>query len=128
MPSMKQNSTIAFYTVGDTAPPLIRHLEDDNDVRMDLTGATVRIDVAHLRMDYYYAPAKRIIEEALCAVDPDQVTNRGMVTYWFKTGELAIPGSFQYSYHVYWGDGTSQHVSSRKFEPLVVRPRAGGFS
>jgi len=121
MPAQTAHVGQAFYQEFDTAPNLRRQLLDGDGVPIDLTGATVFIDIAHTSYDYYYSPMRRIVEDSSCIVE---VGTDGWVQ-WEPSG-LTPPGNFRYRFKIVYGGGEIQHIPSNTTESLTVTTRVGG--
>ena len=74
MPAQQTAGKTVFYAEGDTAPDLSVILEDGDGNPVDLTGATVVINIAHSRWSFYYSPSEKIVTNGACDVDPDQTS------------------------------------------------------
>jgi hypothetical protein len=126
MPAQQQAARTVYYGVLDEAPDLEAILEDE-DGPMDLTGATVTINIAYASHSYYYNPWKRIVTNGACVVDPDQVTNKGKVTWTPQPGDLTPAGQFGYTFRIVWGGSNRpQTVPPNTYYPLTIKTQVGG--
>lgn len=71
-------------TQGDTRPPLLAVLGDANGP-VSLTGATVTVRAVAL------IGGAVILNGVACTIDPDQVGNRGLVSYSWLAGQTNVP-------------------------------------
>ena len=116
MPSQTSAAPTVYYVEFDTAPPLRACLKDGQGDPIDLTGAEVTITVAFTmpRQDYYTSPRDQIVVRSPVTVDPDQVANKGYVSWTpGAQGEddaLTPPGDFLYNFEVTYQDGTKQTI------------------
>lgn len=117
---------VVYYAEGDTAPPLRVRLVDGNNDPIDLTGASVTINIGYARWSYYYAPTDLIVTDSLCVVDPDQINNRGWVTWTPGVGDLTPPGSFKYAFTITYADGGVQTVPANTYQPMHILTRVPG--
>jgi len=128
MPSQVVGATskTAWYVEGDTAPALRRQLLDGLEEPINLSDADkVEISIAwrNPHGSYYTSPTNRIVSEALCIVESGE---DGWVRWNPEEGDLTPPGTFNYTFEVFWTDGSHQTVSSVTYEPLVIRSKVGG--
>lgn len=126
MPAQNTAGETVYYVENDTAPDLAVILEDGDGNAVDLTGATVTISIAYARYSYYYSPYIRIVNESSCTVDPDQVTNKGRISWTPGVGELTPPGQFAYTFQVTWFDGTKQTFPPNTYLPMIIKTPVGG--
>jgi len=126
MPAQVHASTVAYYTVGDTAPNLERQMLDGNGDPIDLTGCTVTITIAHARYDYYYSPSTRIVDRGSCLVDPDQTNNTGWVSWTPPTDILDPAGNYYFNFEITYADSTRQTIPPNTYLLMVIKPRPGG--
>ena len=126
MPAQTPTVGRAYYQEGDTAPNLRRQLLDGSGTPIDLTGATVTIDIAHSSYDYYYSPMRRIVEDASCIVETQTGATIGYVQYQPSPGDLSPPGNYGFRFKVTYGDGSIQHIPPHTYEPLIITTRVGG--
>jgi len=90
---------------------------------LDLTGASVTIDIAHTSYDYYYSPMRRIVEDGACIVEGG---TEGWVQWEPGVGELSPPGNYRYRFTITYGGGTQQTVPANTSEALTITTRVGG--
>ena len=128
MPAQTTNQQVPIYGWGDTAPPLYGTLQDGDGNPIDLTGATVTITIAYqtLGTSFYYSPSQILIDGASATVDPDQVTNTGLVYWAPQAGDLEIAGNFRYRWTVTYADSSVQSFPSNTYLPLIVTSPTGG--
>jgi len=116
-------SDVAYYNQNDTFPPLERTLLNGDGSAMDLSSATgATITIGHASYDHHYSPYAKIVDAAACAITD---AANGVVTWTPQPGDLALAGTFHYSYQVTFPGG-SQTVPAHKYEVLQVRARPGG--
>jgi hypothetical protein len=129
MPSQLAGPTTPEWTVGDTAPPLVACLSDGDGNPIDLSGATVTINIAFGSWSYYYAPQRRLVSGGACVVDPDQSEggNRGFVSWSPLITDLIIAGDFRYTFHLVHAGGGVQTVAPNAANAIVIRPPVGGM-
>ncbi len=128
MPTQTIGADTPEWAVGDTAPPLRVLLKDGAGEPLDgLDGATVVVNVAHSSYDYYYAPQNRIIDGSACVVDPDQVGNKGYITWTPSSDDLFLAGTFRFTFEVTFGDGSRQTIAPNATNTLIVRAPVGGM-
>lgn len=126
MPAQTDAAKVVFYVENDTAPPLEVTVCDSDGNPISLTGATVKLYIAHQSYDYYYSPKGRIVDGAVMTNDPDQVTNKGKASWSPPEGVMSPAGSYQYRIEVTYGDGTHQMIPPNTTMPLVIRATVGG--
>lgn len=127
MPTQSDSPNVQFYVEGDTAPSLRAQIVDADGVGISLVNASaVTINIAPSRWDYYLSPIDRIVTDAACVIDPDQVTNRGYLDWFPSPGDLTPPGEYQYRFKVTWSDGTVQRFPQNETLKLVIRAEVGG--
>lgn len=136
MPVQTAEAEVVYYNENDRLPILEAFLDDgtldaNGDPNyIDLSSATaVRIRIAYARYSHYYSPAGTIVDgitEGLCTIDPDQVTNRGRITWAPGAGDLSPAGNFQYVFRIDWGGGSIQTVPPDTYLPMVIRSNVGG--
>lgn len=126
MPAQTAGSSVVYYSEGDTAPDLPAILTDGAGEPIDLTDAGVTISIAYGRYSYYYSPTKRIVNESLCVVDPDQVNNKGLVRWTPGAGDLSPPGSMQYYFQIIYPSGGRQTIPANTYLPMIIRTPVGG--
>jgi len=134
MPAQTSGSPTVYYVEFDTAPPLRACLKDGNDEPIDLTGAGVTITVAFTmpRQTYYTSPRKQIVVRSPCDVDPDQVNNKGFIS-WTPGAQgdddaLTPPGDFLYNFEVTYQDGTRQTIPPISYQTMHIQTPVGGRS
>lgn len=132
MPSQSLQSETVYYEVNDTAPDLEACLKDRDKNPVDLTGATVTINIAFVmpHSTYWRSPRDQIVTEGPCVVDPDQSEDgrRGWVTWTPEEGDLNPPGQFLYRFRVRWPDGRKQTFPAREYETLIITSPPGGVA
>ena len=130
MPTQTPTNVSTFYAELDTAPPLRVCLRDGQGDPIDLSGATVVINVAYARWSHYYSPFRRIIDQQLCDVDPDQDNNKGFISFTPGTDEgvnaMTPAGSFHMTFEVTYQDGGVQTIPADTYLPLIIRSTVGG--
>jgi hypothetical protein len=126
MPAQQTAGKTVYYSENDTAPDLAVILEDGDGEAVDLTGATVVINIAYQRWSYYYSPYAKIVTASACVVDPDQVLNKGRITWTPGTGELSPAGQYAYTFLVTWFDGTKQTFPPNTYLPMIIKSNVGG--
>ncbi len=130
MPTQTASNVSTYYAELDTAPPLRVCLKDGDGDPIDLTGATVVINVAYARWSHYYSPFRRIIDQQPCAVDADQVNNKGFIAFTPGTTEgvdaMTPAGSFHMTFEVTYQDGGVQTIPPDTYLPLIIRATVGG--
>jgi len=126
MPSQSIAASAVYYEALDTAPDLSVCIQDANGP-INLTGATVTIDIAYGRYNYYYSPTKKIVADGACVVDADQVTNKGVVHWTPQTGDLQPPGVMHYRFKVEYPSGGIAHYPPNTKLPLIIRTPIGGW-
>jgi hypothetical protein len=134
MPSQTSAAPTVYYVEFDTAPPLRACLKDGENQPIDLTGATVTITVAFTmpRQDYYTSPRDQIVVRSPVTVDPDQVANKGYVS-WTPGAQgdddaLTPPGDFLYNFEVIYQDGTKQTIPPISYQTMHIQTPVGGRS
>lgn len=134
MPSQTSAAPTVYYVEFDTAPPLRACLKDGQGEPIDLTGATVTITVAFTmpRQDYYTSPRDQIVVRSPVTVDPDQVANKGYVS-WTPGAQgdddaLTPPGDFLYNFEVIYQDGTKQTIPPISYQTMHIQTPVGGRS
>lgn len=141
MPAQTQGATArtVFYIDKDTAPAMVTDLVDEETQEpIDLTdpATTVVVNIAWSAPhgSYYTSPRDRIVDQAPCVIDPDQVTFPGRVRFFpGKTkdfDQLSPPGQYWYQHEVdFLGDTERvQTVPANTYQPLVIRAKVGGLS
>ena len=128
MPAQTAAALVQYYAQGDTAPDLVSRLLDGAKKPIDLTGATVVINIAYQRFSFYYSPTTRIVDGGVCVVDPDQTEdgNRGFVSWTPQPGDLNPAGVFLYTFEVTYPNGTRQTVAPNTYEALIIKTPVGG--
>jgi len=120
------NAKATYYSELNTAPPLEVCLKDGDGQPVDLTGATVVINIAYARYSHYYSPFRRIVNNGPCVVDPDQVLKTGFVKWTPQEGDLSPAGSFHYTFDVTFLDSSIQTFPPNTYLPMVIRTTVGG--
>ena len=132
MPTQTATAESTYYSELDTAPPILACLKDKFQNPIDLTGATVVLNVAYARWSHYYSPFRRIIDQQPCVVDPDQTEDgkRGVVRYFPGTESgvdaMTPAGSFHMTFEVTYADGGVQTIPPDTYLPLIIRSTVGG--
>jgi hypothetical protein len=129
MPQQSGTPTTPEWAVGNTAPNLRNCLVDGDGIPIDLTGATVVINIAFASWSFYYAPQRRLVTDGVCVVDPDQTEtgNRGFVDWTPLTTDLSLAGTYRYTYDITYQSGGVQTISPNAENSLTVRPPVGGM-
>lgn len=121
-----QNAGTAYYSQGDTYPPLVRQLLDGDGNAIDLTTATgVTITIAHASYDPYFSPRPVIVEDRACNIND---AAEGIVQYAPVTGDLDSVSTYQYHFKITWSGGGVQTVPPNSYPILVVKAPPGGSS
>lgn len=136
MPAQTSGADTVYYVEFDTAPPLRACLKDGQGDPIDLTGSTVTITVAFAmpRGTYYTSPRDQIIVRSEVDVDPDQVANKGFVSWTPEPqgssdeGILSPPGEFLYTFEVVYQDGGKQTIPANTYQTLIIKTPVGGRS
>ena len=83
MPAQSSSAGTVYYVEFDTAPPLRACLKDGQGDPIELTGADVTISIAFAmpRGTFYTSPRDQIVVRSPVDVDPDQVANKGFVSW-----------------------------------------------
>lgn len=132
MPAQTAQGGTVYYIEFDTAPALTACLVDGAGEKIDLTGSTVTISIAFAmpRGSYYTSPRDQIVSDSPCDVDPDQVNNRGEVSWTpgdpDSDSALTPPGQFLYQFRVEYPDGGVQTLPPNTYLPLNILTRVGG--
>lgn len=136
MPAQTSSAGTVYYVEFDTAPPLRACLKDGQDDPIDLTGATVTISIAFAmpRGTFYTSPRDQIVVRSPVSVDPDQVNNKGFVSWTPEPqgsddeGILSPPGEFLYTFEVIYQDGGKQTIPSNTYQTMIIKSPVGGRS
>ena len=136
MPAQTNSAGTVYYVEFDTAPKLRACLKDGQGDAIDLTGSTVTITVAFAmpRGTYYTSPRRQIIIRSEVVVDPDQVENKGFVSWTpepqdsEKEGILTPPGEFLYTFEVNYPDGGRQTIPANTYQTMIIKSPVGGRS
>ena len=136
MPAQTSGADTVYYVEFDTAPPLRACLKDGQGDPIDLTGSTVTITVAFAmpRGTYYTSPRDQIIVRSEVDVDPDQINNKGFVSWTpepqdsTEEGILSPPGEFLYTFEVTYQDGGVQTIPANTYQTLIIKTPVGGRS
>jgi len=136
MPAQTTGADTVFYVEFDTAPPLRACLKDGQGDPIDLTGSTVTISIAFAmpRGTYYTSPRDQIVKRGAVVVDPDQVANKGFVSWTPEPqgsvleGILSPPGEFLYTFEVIYQDGGKQTLPANTYQTLIIKTPVGGRS
>lgn len=126
MPAQTTAAETVFYVENDTSPDLELFVRDSAGALVDLTGTTVKLYIAWASWSHYYSPWGRIVDGATMTVDPDQVTNKGRVSWTPGEGDLSPAGSFHYRIEITYGDGTKGRFPKNTQLPMVIRAQVGG--
>jgi len=126
MPAQTAATNGAYYTQGDTWPPITAVLTDNTGATVDLTGATVTIRVAYARWSYYYSPTQLIVTDASCVVHPDQTNYQGQVQWTPSAGDTDIAGDFKYTFEVTFPGGGVQTFPQNTQLPLHIETKLPG--
>ena len=136
MPAQTTGADTVYYVEFDTAPPLRACLKDGQGDPIDLTGSTVTITVAFAmpRGTYYTSPRDQIIVRSEVDVDPDQINNKGFVSWTPEPqgssdeGILSPPGEFLYTFEVVYQDGGKQTIPANTYQTMIIKTPVGGRS
>lgn len=131
MPAQSTSTTVPEYAVGDTDPPLRVQLLDGDGTPIDLTGATVVINIAYSRRAWflpYQSITKRLVDGSSCVVDPDQSTYTGFLSWTPQSGDLYDAGSFIYNFEVTFPGGWRRTITPAGVNTLVIREPLGGMT
>ena len=136
MPAQTSGADTVYYVEFDTAPPLRACLKDGQGDPIDLTGSTVTITVAFAmpRGTYYTSPRDQIIVRSEVDVDPDQINNKGFVSWTpepqdsTEEGILSPPGEFLYTFEVIYQDGGKQTIPANTYQTMIIKTPVGGRS
>ncbi len=136
MPAQTTGADTVYYVEFDTAPPLRACLKDGQGDPIDLTGSTVTITIAFAmpRGTYYTSPRDQIIVRSEVDVDPDQVNNKGFVSWTpepqdsTEEGVLTPPGEFLYTFEVTYQDGGKQTIPANTYQTMIIKTPVGGRS
>lgn len=128
MPAQTLDNDTIYYAESDTAPALEKCLKDGSGNAIDLTGATVAINIAYARWSHYYSPYKRIVDRSPCVVDPDQTEegNRGYIKWLPYEGALTPTGDFHVTFEITYQSGGVQTVPPNTYVAMVIRATVGG--
>jgi hypothetical protein len=126
MPQQTTSLGPVEYALYDTAPPLSAQLVDGNDIPIDLTGATVVINISPTQSTYGTSDPTRLVSLSPCVVDPDQLDFPGWVSWTPSPTSLDRWGSFSYNFEVTYPDDTRQTISPKAENVLIVRFPVGG--
>ena len=132
MPAQTARSVVPEYAMYDTAPPLAQFLLDGNGDPINLTGATVVINISPTYSGYGSHEPSRLVDGGACVPDPDQSPwdqggNRGLVRWFPGTNDLDRWGTFAYNFEVTYSDTTVQTISPKGDNVLIVRHPIGGI-
>ena len=136
MPAQTSGADTVYYVEFDTAPTQRACLKDGQGDPIDLSGSTVTISVAFSmpRGTYYTSPRKQIIIRSEVDVDPDQINNKGFVSWTPEPqgsedeGILSPPGEFLYTFEVTYQDGGIQTIPANTYQTLIIKTPVGGRS
>ena len=129
MPAQTAAAKVVHYVEGDTLPALQTViLDEDTGEPEDLSIFTaVYLSIAHARWNYYYGPTKRIVDESPGTIDPDQVSNPGLV-FWSPADETVLtpPGLYHYSWRLETAGGKYQSYPTKTYLPMRILTPVGG--
>ena len=131
MPAQSNATQTPEYAVGDTDPPLRVQLLDGDGTPIDLTGASVAINVAwsgRQSVFPYSTYFDRLIDGGSCTVDPDQTTYTGFLSWTPGANDLSEPGSFSYNFEVTFPGGWRRTITPAGTNTLIIRPPLGGMN
>jgi hypothetical protein len=127
MPAQAARANLIAYGQFDRAPSSRLTLCDGADVPIPLQSATkVELRIGYARYSHYYSGRDPITTDSPTTIDPDQVTNPGVVHWTPRVGETDIPGNFHVSAKIFWNDGTDQTVPNMSYIPMTVLTQIGG--
>lgn len=126
MPTQFSTTTVPEYAMFDTAPPLPVQLVDGEGTPLDLTGATVVINVTPTSNTFGSQDPNRLINGGACVIDPDQVVNKGALTWSPLNDDLSRWGSFAYNFEITFPTGKRQTISPKGENTLIIRYPIGG--
>jgi hypothetical protein len=126
MPTQTSTTTVPEYAMFDTAPPLPVQLCDGAGVPINLTGATVVINITPTAASIGDQDPTRLVSGGACVIDPDQGTYTGWVTWSPLTDDLSRWGSYVYNFEVTYADDTRQTIAPNVANSLIIRYPAGG--
>ncbi len=130
MPAQTAKATAAHYTEGDTAPPLTAQLIGEDGLPVNLTSATIVINIAFAmpRGTYYTSPRDRIVSQDACQIVGDPTLGNVSWTPGTVDGtdRLSPPGQFLYQFEVTYSGGGVQTIPSNTYLPLIIKSAVGG--
>jgi hypothetical protein len=104
--------TTYYVKQGDTAPVATATLLDPLGAAVSLSGATV---VFHMTDQ-----ARAVVVNAAAVVDPDQVLNKGKVTYQWITANTLTAGVFLAEWQVTFAGGTIQTFPNLGYDTVQI--------
>ena len=126
MPAQTTALGLVEYALYDTAPPLRAQLVDGDGDPIDLTSATVVINISPTNSSFGTSDPTRLVSGSPCVVDPDQSLNRGYVSWIPSPESLSRWGSFSYNFEVTFSDDTRQTISPKAENVIIIRFPIGG--
>lgn len=103
----------------DLWPPLETTLTDDG-VSIDLTNA---VQVKLLMKTTTTSPVHLV--SGIMTIDPDQVVNRGKVSYDWIAGDTDTPDTYQVEFEITWPNAEPQTVPNEGYRTIVIEPDLG---
>jgi len=100
-----------FFKKGDTAPAIVAILLDGLGAPVSLVGATVKF---HMQ-----AQDGTVKVNATATIDPDQLTNKGKVSYTWGASDLDTVGVYLSEWEVTFLNGTKETFPNKDYD--VVR-------
>lgn len=107
-----------YLKKNDTGPALVATLADSEGNAVSLSGATARF---HMRV----RGAAALTTDAAATVDPDQVTNKGKVTYSWAAADTDVAGEFEGEFQVTFGGGVIETFPNRKNLAILITDELG---
>lgn len=80
-------------------------------VTVDLTGLTITLKVTD---------SAGVQRDFTGVADPDQVTNKGKMSYEWAEGDMDVAGRFKAVVHVVFADTTDQTFPTRGYDRIIV--------
>lgn len=96
----------------DTAP-VIQAILNGPGGALDLTGCSVKF---HMKPQ----PGGTVKVNHSATPDPDQVANRGRVTYTWITGDTDTSGTFNAEWEITYGDGSILSVPNVGYDTVII--------
>jgi hypothetical protein len=125
MPAQTTKPQLAEYAMYDTDPPLQSLLLNGDGSPIDLTGATVVINIGWSSGSYGYSPMERLVDGGACVV-ADQGSNLGWVTWNPQSEDLNRWGTFRYNYEVTNAQGKKRTVAPNGSNFMQIHTPVGG--